>query len=85
MQKEDFELLERFKREFEASLGPEEDELRRVLGCIWDGRERRGEIAQALGLSPAAAGGLKRRLSRKVKEFRAQASGDMAEMLGRLA
>jgi hypothetical protein len=84
MQKEDLELLERFKEEFKAWLGPEEEELRRFFGCIWDGIEGRVEIAEALGLSPEAAVGLRRRLSRRVKEFRAQASGDMAEMLGRL-
>jgi hypothetical protein len=83
MQKEDLALLEQFKEDFEASLGQEKG-LRKVFRCIWDGTEKRDEIAQALGLSPARVAGLRRRLNRRVREFREQASGDMGEMLRRL-
>jgi hypothetical protein len=80
MQKEDLALLEQFKEEFEASLGGEE-KVRKVFQCIWDGTERREELALELGISPAAVTGLRRRLNKRLREFAAQVRGPVAEML----
>ena len=80
MQKEDLELLQQFKEEFEASLSGEE-KVRKVFQCIWNGTEKREELAVELGLSPAAVTGLRRRLNKRLREFTAQVRGPVAEML----
>lgn len=80
MQKEDLALLEDFARGFAGSIEREAG-LGKVFECLWDGIEKRDEIAAELGLSGAAVVGLRRKLNGRLREFVAGMKGPAAEVL----
>lgn len=80
IQKEELALLEQFGKEFAASLAGEEG-LGNVFQCIWDGIEKRDEIAAELGLGSAAVAGLRRKLNRRLRGFVTGMEGPAAEVL----
>ena len=82
MSKEKEELLNEFRKGFEASLGRRED-LRLVFNGILDGEKRR-EGAARLRLQPERVKQLKAQLFRRLLDFSARARGGIAEMLRRM-
>ena len=79
MQKEKEQLLKKFKKRFEASLGKRK-QLREVFRRLWDGQKRQ-QIARALGWGVDRVKALQLQTKRRLTKFAARARGAMAEML----
>ena len=77
MRKEDAAQMEQVKTEFNAFLG-QEQALKDLFSCLCVGITKRAAIASKLGLTPRLVTFARKRLDRRVAEFRSKERGSMS-------
>ena len=76
MRKEDEAQMEQLKAEFNAFLG-QEQALKDLFSCLCAGITKRAAIASKLGLTPKLVTFARKRLDRRVVEFRSKERGSI--------